>query len=259
MFPAFDTLRWKSIRRDLIAGSQSHHRHFGRVHLDRDGLKAEGQYQMLGKVGNGFSDAERKKWLKAVQGTEVESNYLEVSGSNVAFTMVKPELVIQVRCLDLLAETARGPIRRPFLTWTGKVFEHTGEGSAVSMIGAAFEGGRSDKKASGEDAGMSQVERWMAVSGSKEAGPLAESELLRREVYVKERKGIRSVRKFVAWKTNKEGTGEWPAYVLHFTDYSPTRKEPLKKSVSVAPDQACLDALFSAELEDNIKKGWEKV
>ena len=38
------------------------------VHLDRDGLKAEGQYQMLGKVGNGFSDAERKKWLKAVQG-----------------------------------------------------------------------------------------------------------------------------------------------------------------------------------------------
>ena len=78
--------------------------------------RPEGQYQMLGKVGNGFSDAERKKWLKAVQGTEVESNYLEVSGSNVAFTMVKPELVIQVRCLDLLAETARGPIRRPVLT-----------------------------------------------------------------------------------------------------------------------------------------------
>ena len=67
------------------------------------------------------------------------------------------------------------------------------------------------------------------------------------------------MRKFVAWKTNKEGTGEWPAYVLHVTDYSPTRKEPLKKSVSVAPDQAGLDALFAAELEDNIKKGWEKV
>jgi len=47
--------------------------------------------------------------------------------------------------------------------------------------------------------------------------------------------------------------------VLHFTDYSPTRKEPLKKSVSVAPDQTGLDALFDAELEDNIKKGWEKV
>ena len=139
------------------------------------------------------------------------------------------------------------------------MFEHTGEGGAVSMIGAAFEGGRSDKKASPEDAGMAQVERWMAVAGSEEAGPLAESELLRREVYVKERKGIRSVRKFVAWKTNKEGTGEWPAYVLHVTDYSPTRKEPLKKSVSVAPDQAGLDALFAAELEDNIKKGWEKV
>ena len=235
---------------------------------DREGMlreflvglaRPEGQFQMLGKVGNGFSDAERKKWLKAVQGSEVESNYLEVSGSNVAFTMVKPELVIQVRCLDLLAETARGPIRRPVLTWTGKVFEHTGEGGAVSMIGAAFEGGRSDKKASPEDAGMAQVERWMAVAGSEAAEPLAESELLRREVYVKERKGIQSVRKFVAWKTNKEGTGEWPAFVLHVTDYSPTRKEPLKKSVSVAPDQAGLDALFAAELEDNIKKGWEKV
>ena len=121
---------------------------------------------MLGKVGNGFSDAERKKWLKAVQGTEVESNYLEVSGSNVAFTMVKPELVIQVRCLDLLAETARGPIRRPFLTWTGKVFEHTGEGSAVSMIGAAFEGGRlRDTFPAMWAAGQAGVARMAALAG----------------------------------------------------------------------------------------------
>jgi len=58
---------------------------------------------------------------------------------------------------------------------------------------------------------------------------------------------------FVMWSCSL------PAYVLHFTDYSPTRKEPLKKSVSVAPDQTGLDALFDAELEDNIKKGWEKV
>ena len=33
---------------------------------------------------------------------------------------------------------------------------------------------------------------------------LKESELLHRHVYVKESKGIKKVRKFVVWKTNKE-------------------------------------------------------
>ena len=39
---------------------------------------------------------------------------------------------------------------------------------------------------------------------------LKESKLLHREVYVKESKEIKKVRKFVVWKTNKEESNEFP-------------------------------------------------
>ena len=32
------------------------------------------------------------------------------------------------------------------------------------------------------------------------------------------------VRKFVLWKTNKEQSEDYPAFVVHFTDFSPNRK-----------------------------------
>ena len=88
---------------------------------------------------------------------------------------------------------------------------------------------------------------------------LMESEVISREVYVKESKGTKMVRKFVIWKTNKEATGEYPAYVYHYTDFSPSRGEMLKKEIKVSNSKKQIDEIFAAELAENVKKGWEKV
>ena len=60
----------------------------------------------------------------------------------------------------------------------------------------------------------------------------------------------------LAWKTNKEASGEWPAYIFMHTDYIPNRKEPLKISLAVANSEADAEAmvLFDEEVADKIKK-----
>jgi len=117
---------------------------------------------------------------------------------------------------------------------------------------------RSDKSVSVEDSGITQVTREIELSTDEKSKVLGKSELLRREVYVKETKGEKSVRKFVAWKTNKEESGEYPAFVMVFSDFSPNRKDMLDQEVKTASSEKELMEVFDAALLENIKKGWNR-
>jgi hypothetical protein len=86
---------------------------------------------------------------------------------------------------------------------------------------------------------------------------LPESELLRREVYVKELKGESMVRKLVLWKTNKDQSADdFPAYVVHLTDFSPNRKDPLSREIRVSSSREQIEQLFEQLKTENIVKGW---
>jgi hypothetical protein len=223
------------------------------------GLVADdGAFQIIAQVGNGMTQSERKSLFETVSKSKAESDYLEVSGKNVAFTMIPPEHVVQVRCIDVLSETSKGPIQRAMLKWDGKAYSFVAPNAAVSLVSAVFEGIRSDKAANTKDVGFAQITRWMdKMKGEVVNEELAASTVIRREVYVKEAKGIKSVRKFLAWKTNKEQTGSWPAYVFSLTDYSPKRKDALKKSLAIANTEEEALQLFESELADKVKKGWQ--
>jgi len=68
-----------------------------------------------------------------------------------------------------------------------------------------------------------------------------------------------SVRKLVIWKTNKEELdSNYSAYVIHWTDFSPDRKDPLKREVRLASVKETAITIAEKMLEKNIKKGWEK-
>ena len=67
-----------------------------------------------------------------------------------------------------------------------------------------------------------------------------------------------SVRKLLVWKTNKDQDDpSFPACVVHWTDFSPSRKDPLKRTVRVAPSEELALAIGEELVTDNIKKGWE--
>jgi hypothetical protein len=87
------------------------------------------------------------------------------------------------------------------------------------------------------------------------------SEIVRREVYTKSTKGEIAVRKLVVWRTNKEHLAHvrFGAWVVHFTDYSAGRKEPLQREVRLAPTEAMATKIADELIAEGIKKGWTRV
>ena len=221
---------------------------------------AKDQYLLLTKVGNGYSDDERKKLLKEFEKKKVDSGYIEVSGSNVAFTMVAPNQVLEFSCLDVFGENSKGTISKMALSFKDGSYSAMGKQPMASVIAPVYLKMRTDKKATTADAGLSQITKVIALGGNDaEKVKLKNSEIISRAVYVKESRGMKMVRKFMVWKTNKEATGEYPAYVYHYTDFSATRKEMLKKEIKVSDSKKQIEEIFAAELAENVKKGWEKV
>jgi hypothetical protein len=221
---------------------------------------AKDQYLLLTKVGNGYSEDERKNLLKELGKKKVDSGYIEVSGSNVAFTMVAPNQVVEFSCLDVFGENSKGTISKMCIRYKEGSYSATGKQPMASVISPVYVKMRTDKKANAEDAGLSQITKIISLDKhSAEKLDLKKSEILSREVYVKERKGMKMVRKFMVWKTNKEATGDYPAYVFHYTDFSAGRTEMLNKEIKVSDSKKQIEQIFAAEVLENVKKGWEKV
>ncbi len=82
--------------------------------------------------------------------------------------------------------------------------------------------------------------------------------MVRREVWTKASKGKQTVRKLLVWKTNKQDIdAEFPAWVVHFTDYCPDRRDPLKRTVRLAPDEPTVTLIADELVAANIKRGWQ--
>ena len=94
---------------------------------------------------------------------------------------------------------------------------------SVSFMTSIFKRVRDDKKGSNpDDVRFDQITNLIEIihGDSRTQEEQDPSTLLDRKVYAKESKGTTMVRKFVLWKTNKEQSGNYPAYVFHFTDFS---------------------------------------
>ena len=57
----------------------------------------------------------------------------------------------------------------------------------------------------------------------------------------------------------QEGDRQVPPYVVHWTDYSSTRKAPLAREVRLAPTEEQAIAIAEQMIVENVKKGWELV
>ena len=89
---------------------------------------------------------------------------------------------------------------------------------------------------------------------------LPKSNLVERMVWTKDNKGQKAVQKLLVWKTGKDTKdSNFPAYVVHWTDYSQGRKDPLKREVRLAPNEKIAKAIGADMIEAKIKKGWEEL
>ena len=227
-------------------------------------VRTDGAIHNLCRVGGGFSDEQRREMLSDLQDMVVESEYAEVNGDHVAYQMVKPEWVIEISCLDMIAQNTRGgAVNRMVLNWNAgdNRYEVVRRLPMVSVISPQFIRIREDKQFNPTDVRISQVTDLIPVAKADIDATemkMAQCVIEEREVYTKVLKGETMVRKFVRWKTNKESeSGDFPAYVVHYTDFSPNRKTPLNREVRVSNSHEQIKELWEELKTANIKKGWE--
>jgi ATP-dependent DNA ligase len=228
-------------------------------------MRPDGTFQVLGRVGGGFSADERRNFLSDLKDMTAGSDYAEVN-DQVAYQMVRPEWVIEISVLDLFTQTTRGaPINRMVLEWDGDAthWKVVRRMPFVGLISPQFIRRREDKTICVHDLRLQQVSDLVEIpliDRDARQFTLPRSTVLRRDVYTRTAKGQTMVRKLVLWDTNKSKDSEdFPAFVIHFTDFSPNRKTPLEREVRVSNSRDQIAQLWDALIEENVKKGWERV
>ena len=130
--------------------------------------------------------------------------------------------------------------------------------SALHMVFLRF---RDDKSYNESDIRISQVTDICPFSqgnGVKLNG-LPKSEVLVKRIFTKGSGEKMMVQKYVIWKTNKEESSLFPAYVFFYTDFSSGRKDMLKRDIRVSSDRDQIMAFMDDAIEQNVKKGWVEI
>lgn len=223
----------------------------------------DGTVQQIASVGSGLSEELRASLHAELEHDAVESDYITTDSRNVAFRMVRPRLVVEFSAIDCVTESSTGEAKMNMLL---EYNDATGYESVMKTPGVAVHSPvfirlRYDKQAVAEDVRISQLTDVCAFASPKADAErkLPESTLLSRRVFIK-RSGLKTmVQKFVVWQTNKEHTGDYPAYVVHHTDYSYSRQEQLRRDIRVSSNRTQIMQLLDEMIMLNIKKGWEEI
>lgn len=226
-------------------------------------MPREGSYQIVTHAGGGMSVETKRALYKYFLPRVMRSQYIDTDSNHVAFRMVEPDRVVEVSVNDVRWETPAGVVRNPVLEIVEGEYRLSENVDGISFVAPVIERIRDDKMADAGDTRLSQVESFSsyepAATSSERPKGLRPSELLFREVYRKSIGSKTMVLKFTGWKTNKEESGDWPAYVLHVTNFSTARAERLQRDVNITDDYGQLFELLERAIEANVKKGWVKV
>lgn len=227
--------------------------------------REDGHVQIAGHCGNLGGDSERRALMTRLQPLQCTSEFRCPSRSGDIFTFVRPEVVAEIKVTDLQAESSDGhSVRSMALDFDEKSgWRAVGTMPTANWLHPVLVRLRDDKKADTVGTRFSQIlDRCNVedVSAHVQVQQLPESKVLRRTVWTKTTKGKVAVRKLVAWETNKSHIDPtFPAYVLHWTDYSSGRATPLDREVRTAPTEELMKEIAARMIEENIKKGWEEV
>lgn len=228
-------------------------------------MEEDGNILQFATVGGGFSEDQRRSFLSTLSQMHVNSEYVETDSRNVAFQMVRPEIIVEVSVVDLVAENSKG---EPKMTMSVSYNPETGYAALAQKPGVSahspnFERIREDKTCNSSDIRMSQISDLCPLSEAKSINlnGLPQSELLVRRIYTKGEGAKFMIQKYVIWKTNKEDLGAFPAYVFHYTDFSLGRsKDQLKRDVRVSNSKDQIFEIMDQFIAENVKKGWaEKI
>lgn len=218
--------------------------------------------QMFAVGSTGLTEQMRCEMAEQLSGMHVESQYVVSDSRGVAYQMVKPVIVVEVSVIELVAKGGDDKVKtNPILQYDNQEgWTMLNMQSGVSALGLTIEKVRTDKTVNSVDVRVSQLSDICPFEEQDTAiGKLQQSTMLERKVYRKISGDKVMVHKFLVWKTNKEMTDQYPAYVFYHVDYSSSRKEILKRDMAYSSSEEQIREILQREINDNIKKGWEEV
>jgi len=202
--------------------------------------------------------------MKKLKPECVEAELHFASGSGEVFHFVKPKTVAEIRVTDIQAENTSGDaIKSMVIQFSGNKWIPVTPMPSASLLHPVLLRQRDDKSVNSNDVRFSQLLERTHVDSTDQTIQLTElpkSNILERMVWTKDNKGQKAVQKLLVWKTGKETKDQhFPAYVVHWTDFSQVRKDPLKREVRLAPSEKIAKAIGKEMIETKIKKGWEEL
>ena len=217
------------------------------------------EFLIVGKVGGGFTIEQRTSLLEGLKNLKVESNLIEPSGSKTPFTFIKPKKVIEVESVDIVNNTSDQIIKKSVIKFEKNKYSKIGNKPSVSLISPVYKGFRDDKKVETDQVGLLQITRLIELKNEiSETSNKSNSKILKKEIYSKETKGVKMVKKYFLWETNSSSE-DYPKFVFYKIDYSPSRGDKLQRDIKVSNNQSQIVKIFSDQIETDIKKGWELI
>ena len=224
--------------------------------------REDGMFQVFAAGSNGLTAEQRTALMETLEKDAAESQYIRTDSGNNAFQMVCPKLVFEISVNELISESNVGKIKlNPLLGFDPeKGWLSCGSTPGVSALDPAVVRIRGDKVPEYPDIRVSQLSDICPFAEKKGGdGPLPASTLLDRKVFRKISGEKVMIQKFLIWKTNKEQSGKFPAFVFHYTDYSSGRREFLKRDLRVSSCERQIRSIMDEFIGSNIKKGWQEV
>lgn len=227
-------------------------------------IRPDGLYQIIGHVGGGFSDDERADIPGLLSPLSCTSNFTSASSERVAYTFVRPNIVAEISVLDFFDATADNePIEQAALSYTNDTWKSEGLRPFVSMYSPQFIRLREDKDGTDRlDARAEQVADLVGVDIESAAvvTDFPEANVLKREVYTKEHRGARMLRKVLVLEQPAAKVEQgFPRYAVVSVDYSPNRAEPMKKDVKFSENQTETMDFYTEAAGELFKGGWNVV
>ena len=217
------------------------------------------EFLIVGKVGGGFTIEQRTSLLEGLKNLKVESNLIEPSGSKTPFTFIKPKKVIEVESVDIVNNTSDQKIKKSVIKFEKNKYSKIDNKPSVSLISPVYKGFRDDKKVETDQVGLVQITRLIELKNEiSETSNKSNSKILKKEIYSKETKGVKMVKKYFLWETNSSSE-DYPKFVFYKIDYSPSRGDKLQRDIKVSNNQSQIVKIFSDQIETDIKKGWELI
>lgn len=220
-------------------------------------LYGKNQYQYL-TTCSGMNTKTSKQLHKQLAKQHVNSNWL-LPHNGCLIQVVKPTTIIECKCSDLVNETIDDlPVKRMVLSYSKNTWSKIEKLASSQLVHPTFIKIRADKTISTTDIGMSQL-KTIKTAKTKAIKTLKKSKLISKDVYTKTTKGVLSIKKILIWKTNKEQTGNFTAYVVCFVSHSPSRKIKTVNKVFCVHTKTSASNKRTKIINTEIKTGWNKV